>query len=131
MSTSESGFTGKLFTCREITGMIPDYLDGRLAGRQLEHFLDHIRQCPDCYEELETNYMVKKTVRYLDEGNASADSFDFVPMLEKDMEEQEENIRRKKAIHSLQLVILSFTLLLTLLLALDLAGIFSVTTVFS
>ena len=130
MSMTESGFTGKLTTCREIIGMIPDYLEGRLSGRQLEHFLDHIRQCPDCYEELETNYMVKKTVRYLDEGNAGADSFDFVPMLEKDMDDQEENIRRKKTIHSLQLVILSFTLLLLLLLALDLAGIFTVTAAF-
>ena len=126
MSISESGFTGKLITCREIAGMIPDYLEGRLSGRQLEHFLEHIRTCRNCYEELETNYMVGRTIRYLDEGMTQADSFDFRPMLENDLEVQEKEIRRKKGVRRVQFVILLFTLLLTLLLILDLTGLFSV-----
>ena len=123
--TSETGNTGKLVTCREIISMIPDYLEGRLSGHQLEHFLEHIRSCPDCYEELETNYMVGKTIDYLDRKEQSA-SFDFKPMLENDMEKQEESIIRKRKIRQLQLVILAFTLLLLLFLVLDLTGIFSI-----
>ena len=127
MSTHDSGFTGKLITCREIVGMIPDYLDGRLSGRQLEHFLEHIRTCRKCYEELETNYMVGRTIRYLDEGRTEADSFDFRPMLESDLEAQEMTILRRKNIQRLRLLILFFTLLLTLLLVLDITGLFHIT----
>ena len=81
MSTPETGFTGKLITCREIVGMIPDFLDGKLSGRQQEHFLEHIRNCRNCYEELETNYMVNRTINYLDQDSRAGGSFDLKLML--------------------------------------------------
>ncbi len=130
MNTSDSGFTGKLITCREIVGMIPDFLDGKLSGRQQEHFLEHIRNCRSCYEELETNYMVNRTIDYLDRNNKAGGSFDFKPMLEKDLKEQEEKILKSRKIRRLQLVILGFTLLLLLFLILDVTGLFSITAFF-
>ncbi len=130
MSTPETGFTGKLITCREIVGMIPDFLDGKLSGRQQEHFLEHIRNCRNCYEELETNYMVNRTINYLDQDSRAGGSFDFKPMFEKDLEEQEEKIVKNRKIRELRLVILACTLLLFLFLVLDVTGIFSITAFF-
>lgn len=127
MSASETGFTGKLTTCREIVGMIPDFLDGKLTSRQQEHFLEHIRSCRECYEELETHYMVNRTIDYLDQDSRKGGSFDFKPMLEKDLGEKEAEILKKKQIRDLKLVIFAFTVLLILFLILDVTGLFSVT----
>ena len=130
MSTPETGFTGKLITCREIVGMIPDFLDGKLSGRQQEHFLEHIRNCRNCYEELETNYMVNRTINYLDQDSRAGGFLYFKPMFEKDLEEQEEKIVKNRKIRELRLVILACTLLLFLFLVLDVTGIFSITAFF-
>ena len=81
--------TTRLLTCREILSMIPDYLNNNLSDRQLEKFLEHIQHCSSCYEELETNFMVDRTVRYLDKPGSGDTSFNLKPMLRQDLERKQ------------------------------------------
>jgi predicted anti-sigma-YlaC factor YlaD len=41
-------------TCREFVQFLDDYLEGRLAGVQLEEFNNHLSGCPSCVIYLRT-----------------------------------------------------------------------------
>lgn len=123
--------TTRLLTCREIISMIPDYLNNNLSDRQLEKFLEHIRHCSSCYEELETNFMVDRTVRYLDKPGSADTSFDLKPLLRRDLEKKEKQLKEKKISRSFQAVIILVTVILAVLLILDVTGVFKITVVFS
>lgn len=81
-------------TCKECQNMIRDYLENRLKAKELEGFIEHVRSCPDCYEELETYFIIGLATRVLDEG---ADiSFDIKAMLLQELQEKELMLKRKK-----------------------------------
>lgn len=44
------------------------FLDNELIGEHLFYFLDHIEQCPNCYEELETKYLLSEALTRLENG---------------------------------------------------------------
>lgn len=81
-------------TCKECQNMIQDYLKNRLKAKELEGFIEHVRSCPECYEELETYFIIGLATRVLDEG---ADvSFDIKAMLLQELQEKELMLKRKK-----------------------------------
>ena len=45
--------------CRETQQMIDRYLKNNLEESELQAFLDHVRECPSCYEELEIYYTIE------------------------------------------------------------------------
>ncbi|WP_205838914.1 zf-HC2 domain-containing protein [Bilifractor porci] len=119
--------TTRLLTCREIISMIPDYLNNNLSDRQLEKFLEHIQHCSSCYEELETNFMVDRTVRYLDKPGSGDTSFNLKPMLRQDLERKQKQLKEKRISGRVRLLIILITLLLIVLLVLDVTGVFKIT----
>lgn len=81
-------------TCKECQNMIHDYLKNRLKAKELEGFIEHVRSCPDCYEELETYFIIGLATRVLEEG---ADvSYDIKAMLLQELQEKELMLKRKK-----------------------------------
>ena len=38
--------------CIEAQQLIKPYLKKELSDRELERFLDHVENCPECYDEL-------------------------------------------------------------------------------
>ena len=58
--------------CRETQQMIDRYLKNNLEESELQAFLDHVRECPSCYEELEIYYTIEYALGYLDNGRKSA-----------------------------------------------------------
>ena len=54
-------------TCKEATKMVVPYIEGRLGNKELRRFVNHIEECKDCREELETYYIVYKGLMQLDE----------------------------------------------------------------
>ena len=81
-------------TCKECQNMIQDYLKNRLKAKELEGFIEHLRSCPDCYEELETYFIIGLATRVLEEG---ADvSYDIKAMLLQELQEKELMLKRKK-----------------------------------
>ena len=115
-------------SCREAQGLIRSYVDGTIRDRNLHRFIAHVRGCPACYSELETNFMVDRTVRLLDDDSKDL-SFDLVPMLENDLNEREQNAFSRSRLGTAHKVILLITIALIVFLLLDLTGIFHVTSV--
>lgn len=54
-------------TCKEATKMVVPYINGQLGDKDLRKFVCHIKECPECREELETYYIVYKGLMQLDE----------------------------------------------------------------
>ena len=44
-------------TCMEAEKMVVPYMKDELSPTELEDFLDHIKTCENCREELEIHYM--------------------------------------------------------------------------
>lgn len=47
---------------------INDFLSNNLVGDNLNFFLNHISNCPTCYEELETQYLLSEVLLRLEDG---------------------------------------------------------------
>ena len=58
-------------TCREAQQMVMPYINHQLCDEELEAFLLHIEECPDCREELEIYFTVDVGIRQLDEGTGT------------------------------------------------------------
>lgn len=109
-------------SCREANRLIREYVDGSIRDRDLTRLISHVRDCPSCYNELETNFMVTRTIQYLD--NEEEGSFELKPLLEKDMNARQEEVRTRGWMTGLHSVIVFVTIILIALLLLDLTGIF-------
>ena len=57
--------------CRKAQQMINGYIKDTLDERELQAFLDHVRECPSCYEELEIYYTIHLALDYLDDGHGA------------------------------------------------------------
>ena len=51
--------------CREWQRRIPDFLNSHMPVQEQEKFIAHVRECTDCYEELEIMYMLAEGVKEL------------------------------------------------------------------
>ena len=115
-------------TCREAQSLIRKYIAEELSPRELERFIGHIRECGSCYDELETFFMIDRTVRYLDEGTEH--SFNLKYLLEKDLREKEKALVRRKRKHCFFAVLTAVVIIAVVLAALELSGAFRISQLF-
>ena len=108
--------------CREAAPLMRAYIEDNIRDRDLRHLISHVRGCQNCYNELETSFMVDRTIRTL---NSEEDpTYDLKLMLEKDLQEKETDVRRRGWMGTMHSWIVFGTVLLILLLLLDLTGVF-------
>lgn len=81
--------------CRKAQQKIMPYIERKLSDSELEEFLDHVKECPDCSEELEVYFTVYYALRKLDEDDT--DSFDMKELLKRDMEKQRALQQKKES----------------------------------
>lgn len=88
----------------EVQRLMMPFIDNKLSMEQLEEFMQHIKSCPDCMEELEVHYILLTGMRRLDADKELADNFheDFIEMLN----ENEEKIVHYKFSHIRKRIIL-------------------------
>ncbi|MCR5101581.1 MAG: zf-HC2 domain-containing protein [Butyrivibrio sp.] len=55
--------------CKDSIKMIPQYLNDELNINELEEFLDHVRQCDECKEELTIQFLVQEGLQRLEDGD--------------------------------------------------------------
>ena len=108
--------------------MVLDYIADRLPQKELVRFIEHIRSCGDCYEELETFFMIDRSVRYLDDDTEH--SFNLKSMLEEDLKEKEQRLIRRKRGKRALLWLAAVAALAMSLLILDIWGIFQISRLF-
>ncbi|MCH5281416.1 MAG: zf-HC2 domain-containing protein [Lachnospiraceae bacterium] len=54
--------------CKEYEKLIPAFLNDSLEGEELAEFVDHIKQCRDCEEELAIQFLSVEGLARLEEG---------------------------------------------------------------
>lgn len=57
-----------MLTCKEAEKLVMPFINWQLGEEEMEEFLNHIRTCPACKEELETYYTVFVGLKQLDLG---------------------------------------------------------------
>lgn len=62
-----------MLTCKEAEKMVLPFINYQLDESELEAFLNHIRTCDSCKEELEIYYMATFGLRQLDSGTGFYD----------------------------------------------------------
>ena len=115
-------------TCKEAQSMVREYIAGELPPKELERFIEHVRGCGNCYEELETFFMIDRAVRYLDEETEH--SFNLKTLLEKDLKEREHALARKRRSKWAIICLAVLVIVLMCLLLLDAFGIFQISRLF-
>ena len=55
--------------CKEAEKKIPSFLQEELGGSELEEFLEHVENCPECEEELTIQLLVTEGLERLETGN--------------------------------------------------------------
>lgn len=91
-----SGFREIAMKCEECRQKIKNYITNSMNLRDMETFLGHIKECPDCYDELETYYTIHAGIKYLEEDRT--ESYNIAEMFEADIAQKEKNIRRYRII---------------------------------
>lgn len=56
--------------CKEAEKMIPAFLVKQLNNRDLNQFLMHVEDCPECMEELTIQYLVMIGTSLIEEGKS-------------------------------------------------------------
>lgn len=64
-----------------------------MIGLELEAFLEHVESCRDCYDELETYYIISVGMRYLEEENL--ESYNIPKMLQEDIHTRKQQVKRR------------------------------------
>ncbi|MBE5926944.1 MAG: hypothetical protein E7270_08295 [Lachnospiraceae bacterium] len=80
--------------CIEFQRLIPDFINDNILNEDkyeyLEGFIEHSKECPECYDELEIHYMIMEGLDKLE--NDSKTSFNFKEELRMKLNMHEENI---------------------------------------
>lgn len=77
-------------TCVEAEKMVVPYMKDELSPTELEDFLNHIKTCDNCREELEIHYMVDVGLKKLDEADGT---YDIVGDLKRKVAESYRTLR--------------------------------------
>lgn len=72
-----------MLSCKEAEKMVTPYINNQLEEHDLEEFLNHVRDCDNCKEELEIYYTVSVGLKQLDSGTGA---YDIAGALEETME---------------------------------------------
>ena len=82
--------------CVEAQKRIQPYLQRSLEDHECAQFLEHVRHCPVCREELETAYLVEHALQFLDEDGR--DSFDVKHFVDEDIASAERMLITRRII---------------------------------
>lgn len=55
--------------CKEEEKLIPAFLQDELDSKAMEEFIEHIKNCPECNEELSIQFLVSEGLERLESGN--------------------------------------------------------------
>ena len=80
--------------CERAEKLIQPYVQDKMPENEMEDFIHHVRNCPACYDELETYFIIRQAARYLDDDEKQ--SYNLKGLLAQDMREKERRIQRKK-----------------------------------
>ena len=92
--------------CKIIEKKIPQYLNNELSPYEMQVFLDHVKECPDCKEELTIRYMVSEGLTKAEQDN----EYNLLHGLEEKMQSSYKKIRN----YDIGVFLVSFMIIATL-----------------
>lgn len=79
--------------CKEARSYVMPFIRGEMPEDKLEPFLKHVKQCRDCYEELEIYYTVHAGIQGLDQDRFL--TYDLSGALKTELEEAENQVQSR------------------------------------
>ena len=79
--------------CKEVQRLLVPYINGELEAKEEDEFVRHVRQCPECYEELEVYATVFAGIRQLD---GAVDEIDYRTLVEDSLDTSEEDMKDER-----------------------------------
>lgn len=61
--------------CQNAQSMVLNFINNKLDKEETKEFIEHIRDCKDCWEELEIYYVMLIGLKQLDEGEEMVTDF--------------------------------------------------------
>lgn len=79
--------------CQNAQSMVLNFINNKLDKEETKAFIEHVRDCKDCWEELEIYYVMLVGLKQLDEGEELA--ADFRKKLQNEVESRYVEIERE------------------------------------
>lgn len=83
--------------CQTAESMVNRYIEHDLSVDELENFLEHVENCPSCYDELETYFIVHAAMQQLDEESRDS-TLDLRELLEEDIRRSKHYILKMRSV---------------------------------
>lgn len=109
--------------CLEARKCIFSYLNESIGDMELSEFMEHIDECPECFEELKITHMVYSGVKKLDSDDDDS-SFDIDAVFKRNLERSRRHLLLIGIIKILRMVM--DTLVFWLVLFAALTGVFRI-----
>lgn len=97
--------------CKEAEKLIRKFIDDELDYRESIQFMEHVKECGNCKEELAIQFLVSEGMANLEQGGA----FDLQGELDKRMEKVEKRIVRNENLRYISYVIEFFAVVLIII----------------
>lgn len=97
--------------CKEAEKLIRKFIDDELDYKETVQFLEHIKECENCKEELTIQFLVSEGMANLEEGVA----FDLQHELDNRMNAMEKRIARHENLRYLSYVTEFFAIVLLII----------------
>lgn len=78
--------------CQNAQSMVLNFINNKLDKEETKEFIEHIRDCKDCWEELEIYYVMLIGLKQLDEGEELVT--DFKEKLQSEVDNRYNTIER-------------------------------------
>ena len=83
----------KHMNCQNAQSMVLNFINNKIDKEETKAFIEHVRDCKDCWEELEIYYVMLVGLKQLDEGEELA--ADFRKKLQNEVESRYVEIERE------------------------------------
>lgn len=97
--------------CKEAEKLIRKFIDDELEYKESVQFMEHIKECENCKEELAIQFLVAEGMANLEEGV----TFDLQGELESRMKKEEKRMARHENLRYLSYVAEFFAIVLIIL----------------
>lgn len=104
--------------CSKVQSMIEPFLNEELGDADKVGFINHVRSCKVCHDELEVYHVIYSVVDQLD-NNAEDENIDYMATLERRLTLSEGSVKRRRMFRqiavSIALVIVILVICLVLM----------------
>lgn len=93
--------------CKTVQQNIMPYIERKLSDRETEEFIEHVRGCEACSEELEVYFTIYYALEQLDKEDH--DIYNIKEVLKKDLAQAEERVKKRNIMRFYRRLLMTLT----------------------